>query len=319
MTILLPPFNNGWPLSRPPLDIPFTINRNSIQAKGLVAWWPFLGSRYGNVIRDYASRTYPGNLTGGTWVTDPSLGVGITFANASSNFIDGFAIPYSPPFTLVAWAMPTGTAEFRGVLGSISAGVESYIHLTTTIFRLRASNAAQSPVNITYTATGRLQLFVATMDGAGNAVGYIDGISAGTGSTTQTLWELANIGRFWENNSNAFDGIISEVRLYNYQLQPETVWQLYNPATRWQLYQPIPRVFLASPGLNLEQEGFRWRSDDGDEDAATWLASQDINITRATLTNTRLRLLLNATGDPDSSQYQLEYRKVGDDDWKKVT
>ena len=318
MTIFLPPFGNGWPLSRPPLDVPFTINRNSIQAKGLVAWWPFLGSRYSNIIRDYASGAYPGSLTEGTWVTDPDTGVGITFINNTANAITGFAIPYSPPFTLVGWAKPTGTAEFRGLLGSINAGVENYIHLTTTIFRLRASAAAQSPINFTYTATGRMQLFVCTVDGGGNAVGYIDGLQVEAGSTTQTAWEIGNIGRFWDNNSNAFDGIISEVRLYNYALQPDMVWQLYNPPTRWQLYQPQPRIFPASPALNLEQEGFRFRADDGNETTATWLASQDTNINRATLTNTRLRMLINATGDPDSNQYQLEYRKVGDTDWKKV-
>lgn len=70
--------------------------------------------------------------------------------------------------------------------------------------------------------------------------------------------------------------------------------------------------------LSEEQEGFRWRADDGSESTATWLAIQDTSITRATLTNTRLRVLINATGDPDPAQYQLEYRKVGDTDWKKV-
>src|SRR5688572_4044021 len=56
----------------------------------------------------------------------------------------------------------------------------------------------------------------------------------------------------------------------------------------------------------LEQEGFRWRADDGDEDAATWLASQDSNISRPSETNTRLRMLLNTAGDASSSQYRLD-------------
>ncbi len=78
-------------------------------------------------------------------------------------------------------------------------------------------------------------------------------------------------------------------------------------------------LFIVPSSLNLEQEGYRFRADDGDEDTATWLATQDANITRAALTNTRLRVIVNATGDPTSNQYQLEYRKVGDTDWKKVT
>jgi hypothetical protein len=56
----------------------------------------------------------------------------------------------------------------------------------------------------------------------------------------------------------------------------------------------------------LEQEGFRWRDDDGNESGASWLASQDSNLSRAISTNTRLRVLVNATDDPASAQYRLE-------------
>lgn len=70
----------------------------------------------------------------------------------------------------------------------------------------------------------------------------------------------------------------------------------------------------------LEQEGYRFRNDDGSETAATWLASQDTNVTRAADIPTRLRTLVNATGDPASTAYQLEWRKVGGPtDWRKVS
>jgi hypothetical protein len=68
----------------------------------------------------------------------------------------------------------------------------------------------------------------------------------------------------------------------------------------------------------LEQEGYRWRADDGSESAATWLVSQDTNITRDKALNTRLRVLINATGDPASQRYKLRYRKVGDDGWRDL-
>jgi hypothetical protein len=58
----------------------------------------------------------------------------------------------------------------------------------------------------------------------------------------------------------------------------------------------------------IEQEGFRFRNDDGSESAATWKDSQDVNITLAANTSTRLRAILNATGDPASIGAQLEYR-----------
>lgn len=62
----------------------------------------------------------------------------------------------------------------------------------------------------------------------------------------------------------------------------------------------------------LELEGFRFRADDGDEDAATWLANQDVDIQREIEDITRLRLLINATNDPPARQFQLEYARVSD-------
>lgn len=74
--------------------------------------------------------------------------------------------------------------------------------------------------------------------------------------------------------------------------------------------------------LLLDQEGFRFRNDDGSESAATWKANQDTNITLAADTAARLRMLVNATGDPASKNYQLEYRHKPSGgsfgSWKKV-
>lgn len=67
--------------------------------------------------------------------------------------------------------------------------------------------------------------------------------------------------------------------------------------------------FSAAP---IEQEGARFRNDDGSESAATWLAAQDANVTQPVSTNTRLRVLLNATGDPASFQGRLDYKKSTD-------
>jgi hypothetical protein len=68
----------------------------------------------------------------------------------------------------------------------------------------------------------------------------------------------------------------------------------------------------AGAPLSLEHEGFRWRADDGSESAATWLASQDANITRAVGLNTRLRVLVNATNDPAPRAFELQYKDSRD-------
>lgn len=69
--------------------------------------------------------------------------------------------------------------------------------------------------------------------------------------------------------------------------------------------------------MALDQEGFRWRNDDGAEGAgspegASWKAAQDTNITLALDTPARLRVLVNhASGAaPGASKYRLEYRRV---------
>lgn len=75
-----------------------------------------------------------------------------------------------------------------------------------------------------------------------------------------------------------------------------------------------PAIF----GSALELEGYRWRNDDGSESAATWAAAQDASLTAPSDAVRRLRMLINATGDPLAAGFQLEYRKVGDPTWKAV-
>lgn len=74
-------------------------------------------------------------------------------------------------------------------------------------------------------------------------------------------------------------------------------------------------------GILREQEGARWRDDDDNEADATWLAAQDLNITRAKALNTRVRILKNTTLDTPSEQDKIQERKVGDPDseWRDIS
>ena len=67
-------------------------------------------------------------------------------------------------------------------------------------------------------------------------------------------------------------------------------------------------TFKENPAGTIEQKNFRFRNDDNNEATATWKANQDTNITLAADTAARIRMLLNATGDPNSIGAQLEYR-----------
>lgn len=50
------------------------------------------------------------------------------------------------------------------------------------------------------------------------------------------------------------------------------------------------------PVATFEQEGYRWRNDDGSETTATWAAAQDSDLTAALGTNVRLRTIIVTDG-----------------------
>ena len=80
----------------------------------------------------------------------------------------------------------------------------------------------------------------------------------------------------------------------------------------------IMAVFKASSAATLEQEGFRFRNDDGSETTATWRQTQDTDDSADENEAVRLRIIINGTGDPSAGQYKLQYREVGNDTWLDV-
>jgi len=111
-----------------------------------------------------------------------------------------------------------------------------------------------------------------------------------------------------DNNTGYFDGRIADIAYWGEQ-------SVLGESDFDSIYQ------AGVAAVEFEQEGFRWRSDDGDEDAATWLQAQDVNLARGKNQNTRLRVLVDATGNPPSRTATLQFRKVGDPDseWETVS
>jgi hypothetical protein len=63
--------------------------------------------------------------------------------------------------------------------------------------------------------------------------------------------------------------------------------------------------------ITFDQEGFRFRNDDGSETTATWKAAQDTNITVAEGETFRVRAIVNMTGDPPAKTFSWAYQKIG--------
>lgn len=74
--------------------------------------------------------------------------------------------------------------------------------------------------------------------------------------------------------------------------------------------------------VSRDQEGYRWRDDDGSESTASWHESQDTShqMDYGSTDNIRLRVLTDYTGDPPAEAITLEYKEVGDADteWRSI-
>lgn len=79
--------------------------------------------------------------------------------------------------------------------------------------------------------------------------------------------------------------------------------------------EPLP---LGAPPDPLDQEGYRWRNDDGSETTATWKVAQDTNVTLALDANARLRFVIPTHGDVAAKAYTLYYKLSTDSTWLLV-
>jgi hypothetical protein len=177
-------------------------------------------------------------------------------------------------------------SETPGTIDSITFSFEGHPNTTTSNFSIWVKTAAGAyEQNASWTQ-----------------VGSTTSITADTDTTITGTLSVNNITDYIDAN-----GMI--------------VWGVYT-VTTW-LITEVDYVKMDVNYSPVEQEGFRFRYDDGDEGGdgeATWIDTQDTNITRNKNQNTRLRMLLNGTaeGDPDSLQYQLEYMKSTDSVYRKI-
>lgn len=74
-------------------------------------------------------------------------------------------------------------------------------------------------------------------------------------------------------------------------------------------------ILALRSAASIEQEGFRFGSDDGAENSHSWLAAQDTGVTQPLSQNILLSILLNVSGSPGAKTFNLQHRKVGDTAW----
>jgi len=247
--------SHGWRLPRFP-DGPFTLNRDSPQARGLVAWWPTLGSRGANVLRDWAGYNN-GTLSTPSWVTDGQRGAALSF-NGTSDVVtlateDEFSA--SSKISLFAWVYPTSVATFHTIIAKRNSGT------VTLSFRI-GQVSGDGKLSWTWTAGGTFQTYVAgptvsvdvwshvgvVFDFAApaNATFYLNGVatsaarSVGTGTSPDDANVPLTMGRRYDNLHH-FAGRIGDVRRHDAPVTAGVAAQMYN--NPWDLYA-VPRLYF---------------------------------------------------------------------------
>lgn len=202
-----------------------------------------------------------------------------------------------------------------------------------------SSSAASTYYNATNgPADGYIQTTVVTFSSPSNYLGLVyrldtstfNGYYLGMDTTGTLLWRIDGgvptaMGSAYAAPSNGdvirveFNGSTHEV-FYNGVSKGTRTDGTYTGANRCALSgQGTAGVIdnfevgdFTLPPATLTQEGYRFYSDDAGESSSTALAAQDTGITLALSTPVHLRVLLDATDDPASAAFRLEYKKSTD-------
>jgi len=248
----------------PVLDQAFELNRDSMQARGLRAWWPTVASRGAGTLRDLSNRGYAGTLTGPLWTPDPLTGATLDFDNTDDyvNLGDSTTVVTTgQPFTLAWWErvkagsgvypsrfrLPiSGGTEAFAVLRSSDAAYERLAfgkaNSTNTVFRLMGAPTLAASVDIWYLWTLVGRVGPEDVGTAANWAAYVNGASYTVEANT-TFGSFGNtIARIgYDGADNAANCQMADIRIYDRPLSAAEVWQLWAPQTRWELYRPAKR------------------------------------------------------------------------------
>lgn len=242
-----------WLLGRPPLDVPFELNTDSPQAEGLVAWYPTLGSRGANVLRDYAGRgldgAFPGGAANPSWVGDGRLGSALNFDGDYVTIADCDSLDLPGDITIAAWVRPVG-----GVISLLMAKTQP-VHTTTANANyaisirdtLRVMAYFGDGVNYRYNypavaLTANIWAHLAVVFSGSDSIDiYFNGVEqtpamVGTATSKLTNSYPLIIGNLL-TSGYAYPGRLADIRIHNVALSPNVISQMYHKP--WGLYRPL--------------------------------------------------------------------------------
>lgn len=251
-----PGFYAGARVGQRPLW-PFSINRDSPQTEGLVAWYPALHNPNltGGTV-DLADGLFPLDNVNGTpntiadSATFPQMGPVFDFVSGANDYLfRNEAVLTVVPVSFAVWfrveALTGGTQTLceLGQFGSQDRFILVFDDPTAGDPLICQAKQGATNANATTTTgvtVGQWHLATAVFETTTDRRVFIDGGSKGTNATAATPAGL-NRTHMARSVSDGFNlnGQIAEVRIYNRALSDAEVRQMWEPRTRWDLYKPI--------------------------------------------------------------------------------
>jgi hypothetical protein len=222
----------------PPLGIPFKLNRTSPQARGLVAWWPTVGQSHGKLM-DYSGGAHHGTFAGNAALKAwPTVGRVLDLDGTGDVVTVSHQARLAPIHKSIAvWAYLDTTSGVRTMVKKDSDYILRMDNATLSLYVWRGGFYQLPGPSL---STGILYHIVGTWND-NTATLYVNGFSATTatpGSGTTTSTNGVGIGAA-PDGSEAFDGLLGDVRIYDRALTASEVLALYLPQTRFDLYAPL--------------------------------------------------------------------------------
>ncbi len=235
---------------------PFTLNKDSPQARGLAGWWPMLPGG-GRVLRDLSgfgntgtSNSFP------TWIRDANRGVTLDF-DGIDDFIDagtGISLNVTKNFTISTWIKADDPSPATVIISKVTDGNDKQYNLTVISGRLRLEYEKSGNNYFLDTATDLIStdwIHVAlTISESLTAKMYLNAVerASDTGLTevTAVASNPVNIGkRGGVDNDRFFAGAIDDMRIYNRALTAAEIYQILSPSTRWDLYRSLDSLLFS--------------------------------------------------------------------------
>ncbi|MGC8495854.1 MAG: LamG-like jellyroll fold domain-containing protein [Candidatus Micrarchaeia archaeon] len=215
-------------------------NGNSTMAANLVGWWP-LDTGYGSTFYDLSGYGATGSGSNVNWVPKPLDVIAVTSAqfNNGASAITGNLLFGTSNLTISAWINNTGTGSYWQNIAELygNQNTKETLDIGVTAASgnavIRWSNQANSFQN--QPAGGIIKpntwyLVTGVWNGNKNTLSiYINGTLVATGAGNGTIATFVNgfnIGGAYLGMST-FNGLISNVQVYNTALTPQQILQEY--------------------------------------------------------------------------------------------